>query len=266
MPSLHKLGLVLGGGGARGIAHLGVLKVFEREGIRPDRIVGVSFGAAVGAATAIGLPVEHLIDELKRITSRRLRILKFLDLNRPSVSVIRGQAIRRYLNELYDGAAFDQVKIPLRIAVTDLENGRMVMLRQGDIAEAVLASVSVPGIFPPVPIGNRLYIDGGVINPTPIEAAKKFGADRVIAVDLTMRKLQRLTNPGLLTTLYLSYEIVRTASVHHTMLAHTRESVIITPNARGMADSFNFKAVDQFIRAGEEAAEKALPKIEKLLA
>jgi len=179
--SRKKIGLVLGSGSARGFAHIGVLSVLEKHGIRPDYIAGTSIGAAVGALYATGMSAEYM----KRLTiSTEWQDL--LDFTIPKTGVIAGNNIEEYLQDLTNNCKFKDLVIPLAVVATDIKNAHKVVFAEGNVAKAVRASISVPGVFSPVEIDSHELVDGGLVDPIPIDVAKNMGADIIIAVDLSI--------------------------------------------------------------------------------
>lgn len=260
----QKLALVLGGGGARGVSHIGVLKVLQENGIKPDFLVGCSMGSMIGAYYALGLDMDKL-EEFVTGYRKRDAIMDLLDIGIPLRSVLKGRKVDKFISKLLKKSKFSQTKIPLYIMATDLETGEEVVLSRGDISEAVKASLCVPGIFPPVKIGRRYLIDGGVTNPTPIDVAKRMGAKKIIAVDLISNRSVNLSKPGMITTLMQSYEIIRTEAIKLKLSPIGSQTILIKPKVGGTVDSFKFTEMPKFIKIGIEAAKEALPKIKKLL-
>lgn len=261
---MKKIGLALGGGGARGLAHIGVLKVFKREGIHVDYVCGVSMGAFIAAYYSLGLDLDVLEQEVVKTTKRKA-IKELVDLNASKISILKGNKAKRYIRSYFDNYKFSDLKIPLKIVATNLANGEEVHLEKGDISEAILASMSVPGIFPPVKINNKYLIDGGVVNCTPVDVVEKMGADLVIGVDLIMKREVELNNPGIVTTLMQAYEIIRTQGIKYKINSLNKEAIIIKPKLKGTIDSFKFYDIDKFIKAGEVAAEEAMGEIKRKL-
>ena len=212
-----KIGLALGGGGVRGLAHIGILKVFEQANIPVDLIVGTSMGAVIGASYAIspkGFSLEQKILELlkrgaiakleslaaesrpeekKMIIEGLVSFVKDLLLwNLKGVKrwITDGKAIRTLVKDLVQDADFKQTKIPFACIACDLKTGEEVILSEGKIIQAVMASSCVPAVFPPVKLGGRLLIDGAMTSEVPVEATRKFGADFVIAVNVEERIFQ----------------------------------------------------------------------------
>ncbi len=265
MKKRSKIGLVLGGGGARGLAHLGVLKVLMRENIKFDLVVGTSIGALAGALFVLDVDLLELEEEI--LKTKKTEILKdFVDLGNPKSSVIKGRKIFNYIKTKTKNSNFKDAKIPLKIITTNLGNGREVIFDKGSVTKAVMASITVPGIFPPVEIGGSYYIDGGVVNPTPVDIAKKSGMDKIIAVDLmTTKNIKFDRKPGMINTLMQSYEIIRTQAIEEKFREQIDDLVIIKPRLRSLTDSFKFHDAQKFIRAGERAAEEKIGEIKSLL-
>jgi len=175
-----RIGLALGAGSARGFAHIGVLSILEKHGIRPDFVSGTSIGAAVGALYCSGMSPEYL---------KRLAISTewqdLLDFTIPKTGVIAGNKVEEYIQALTNNCKFTDLRIPLRVVATDIKNAHKVVFSQGNVAKAVRASISIPGVFSPVIIDSRELVDGGLVDPIPIEVVRNMGADIVIAVDIS---------------------------------------------------------------------------------
>lgn len=175
-----KVGLALGSGGARGIAHVGVLDVFEKENIPIDYIAGSSMGSLVGALFALGHSATDL-EELASLFKRKY----FVDFTVPKMGLINGKRIEELIYMLTQGKNIEDLEIPLSIVTTDLQKGRSVILDSGSISKAVRASISIPGIFVPVQYDGKILVDGGIVDRVPIQAVRNMGADIVIAVDVS---------------------------------------------------------------------------------
>ena len=185
-----KIGLALGAGGARGLVHVGILKVLHKQGIKIDYIAGTSMGAVVGAAYAVGRsPLE--IEKLVMSTNWK----KIIDFTIPKQGLIEGAIVRKKLRDLVYNFEFKQLNIPLQVVCYNMTKSHQVVFRKGDVAQALRASISIPGIFTPVRIGSDNYIDGAVANPTPYDIVRKMGADIVIAVDIYQEREQKVRSP-----------------------------------------------------------------------
>ncbi|MDI3281554.1 MAG: patatin-like phospholipase family protein [Bacillota bacterium] len=178
------LALVLGGGGARGYAHLGVLRVLLEAGIKPGLVVGSSFGAIVGAAWAAG---RYSLEDLYTLAlcMNRRRALSLCDPVWPREGLIRGRRLEEFLHTLTGGVSFPELRHPLAVVATDLERGETVVLQEGPVARAVLASSALPGLMAPVRWGERALFDGCLLSPLPVAEALALGAQRVLAVDVS---------------------------------------------------------------------------------
>jgi len=178
----RRVGLALSSGGARGSAHVGVLKVLEEQGIAPDVVTGASMGAQVGGAYAAGISVASMIDHWCSVNFASA--VKTLLPTIPWSGWSSGRSLRRFLEKLLGDRQIEDLQIPFSAVATDLEAGCAHVLDQGPLTEAIRASLSVPGLFTPVWIDGHLLIDGGVTNPLPVDVARQMGADVVIAVDV----------------------------------------------------------------------------------
>ncbi|MBE0596671.1 MAG: patatin-like phospholipase family protein [Desulfuromonadales bacterium] len=176
----RKLGLALGSGAARGLAHIGVLKVLEEEEIPVHSLAGSSIGALIAALFAAGLPARQMETVAREIDWRRLA--RLLDPVFPSSGLIDGARVARFMEELLPVRTFEELRLPLAVVTTDIESGEPVIIRNGDLLTALRAAIAFPGIFPPVRFGNRFLVDGGLVNPVPADLPRQLGADVVIGV------------------------------------------------------------------------------------
>jgi len=262
MTNNKKIALVLGGGGARGISHIGIIKALNKAEIKPDLIVGCSAGALIGAGMAAGKTGQEMEDFLNSLTKKQVASL--LSMTPPIKSLIRGDKGFSYLGKkMYDNKNIEDLDIPMKIVATHLGSGAETVFEKGSLIQAVQASCTVPGILPPIKIGDKHYIDGGVVNPTPIDIAFKAGFEIVIGVDLIMKKDMNLEKPNIITTLLQAYEIIRTEGTKHKIASTPGNPIMIEPEARGTIESFKFNKMSEFIESGEKAAEKTIPEIKK---
>jgi NTE family protein len=178
----RKIGLALGSGAARGWAHIGVINALSEVGIRPDCVAGTSIGALVGAAYASGK--IRSLEELARGLDWR-KVVSFFDVVFPRSGLIDGRKIADSVREHVEPGNIEDLPLPFRAVSTDLVTSGEVVIKDGDVVEAVRASISVPGMFTPVRRGAMILVDGGLVNPVPVSVARRMGADYVIAVDLT---------------------------------------------------------------------------------
>ena len=180
VPRPPRIGLALGGGAARGFAHIGVIQVLEESGIQPDLVVGTSAGSLVAALYASGkngAALAQLADGMDETA--------FADWSFPGRGMIRGEALAKYVRDNTGGRAIEAMRVPLGIVATDLDSGQPILFQRGDVGVAVRASSAVPALFQPVKIGNREYVDGGLVSPIPVRFARQMGAELVIAVDIS---------------------------------------------------------------------------------
>lgn len=180
---MRKLGLVLGSGGARGWAHLGVLDALAEAGIKPAVVAGTSMGALVGAVYAAGR-LDALRDLALRLDWKQA-LYYFLEMNFPRAGLIDGNKITRFIGQHVGPRKIEDLPLPFAAVATDVESGREVVLREGDVMEAIRASFSVPGIFTPVERDGAVLVDGGLVDPVPVRVARELGAGFVVAVDVT---------------------------------------------------------------------------------
>ena len=179
-PRRLRVGLALGGGAARGLAHIGVIQALEENGLMPDLVVGTSVGSLVAALWASGKSGRDLA-----LIADAMDETAFADWSYPGRGLIRGEALAKFVREKTNNRLIEQMRIPLGIAATDLDSGAAVLFQRGDTGTAVRASSAVPAVFQPVRIGTREYVDGGLSAPIPVHHALQMGADFVIAVDIS---------------------------------------------------------------------------------
>tara|TARA_Y100000310_G_C20631790_1_gene789042 strand:- start:659 stop:1594 length:936 start_codon:yes stop_codon:yes gene_type:complete len=175
-----KIGVALGGGAFKGFAHIGILKVLEKNGIRPDYVAGTSAGAIIGALYCSGKSVK----EIEKII-HKTNFGELLDFVLPNEGFLAGDRIEKYVGDLIDNVKFEDLEIPLQIVAADLKTGDKIIFNKGDVADAVRASISIPIIFEPKHDGRRLLVDGGVVDPLPVSVVRNMGASYVIAVDVS---------------------------------------------------------------------------------
>lgn len=186
---MNEIGLALGSGGARGLAHIGVLDQLEEMGITPSCIAGCSMGSLVGACYCSG----HLADlrELALKMDIRTLLFRIMDYGMPRSGLVEGKRIHALLDELMPNATFNGLGKPFRCVATDLKSGKEVVFSKGRVQPAIRASISIPGLFAPMEIDGRYLVDGGLVNPVPVDQARAMGAKMVIAVDVNQGCLSR---------------------------------------------------------------------------
>ena len=256
IPKKEKVALVLGGGAARGFAHVGVIKVLEANGIVPDLIVGTSAGSLVGALYASGLNGF----ELQRV-ALSVEESTFADWTLAGRGLIRGEAIAQFVNTQLKQTTIEKLPRGLAIVATDLRTGEPIVFQRGDTGTAVRASSAVPGIFNPVRIGDREYVDGGLTHPVPAAVARRLGADVVIAVDISAKPDGRELS-GTVDVLLQTFTIMGARVAQYELAA---ADVVIRP-ALGQIRGTDFSARNVAILEGERAAQAVLPQIRARLA
>lgn len=195
-PGANNLGLALGSGAARGLAHIGVLKVLESEGIVINCVAGTSIGAIFGAMHASGLPASQIAEVACNVDWKRL--VRLIDPILPTSGLIDGKKVVRFMEELLPVRTFEELSIPLAVVTADIETGEMVVIKQGGLIQALRAAIAFPGIFTPVCLQSRFLMDGGLCNPVPIDVARQLGATQVIGVSTLVevdKKSQELSFP-----------------------------------------------------------------------
>lgn len=272
-----KIGLALSGGGARGLAHIGVLKVLEQEGIPVDFLAGTSMGGVIAAAYASGLSADYIEKEALRMARLR-NLITLLDRSLPRRGLVEGQKVEEYLTTHLGDKTFEEMKIPLSLVAVDLISGQEVVLNSGSVVDAVRATVSLPGVFAPFRLGDYLLVDGGVLNNLPADVVRGMGANVVIAVDVStgvngLSRLLEVEQQGLpLTQLPLIIETLRRTvgimegQIMAYKLQEANPEILIHPALDDSITLLNgFPRAAEIIALGEEAAREAVPRIRQAL-
>ena len=256
-PRRPRLGLALGGGAARGFAHVGVLQVLEEAGIRPDLVVGTSAGSFVAAMYASGKTPA----QLQRMAETMDEAV-FTDWTVPLLGrgMMRGDALARYVNGQVSTRQIEDFKLPLGIVATDLQSGQGVLFQRGDVGTAVRASSAVPSVFEPVRIQGREYVDGGLVSPVPVRYARQMGAELVLAVDISSAPEYGRT--GDMFQILMQTFTIMGKSINTFEL---REAEVVVRPALGQVGSADFSARRRSIEAGRAAMQQALPRLRALL-
>ncbi len=250
-PKPPQIGLALGGGAARGFAHIGVIQVLEEAGIRPDLVIGTSAGSLVAALYASGKSGAELAALAQSMDSGAIADWAF-----PGRGLIRGEALARYVREHTGGKRIEQMRLPLGIVATDLDSGEGIVFRVGDPGVAVRASSAVPAVFQPVRIGAREYVDGGLVAPVPVRYARQMGAQFVIAVDISEATEGAATGDAM--RMLLQTFSIMGRSINRFELAEA--DIVLQPRLRGVSGA-DFTARTRSIQAGREAALAQLAQI-----
>ena len=250
------LALVLGGGATRGFAHVGVIKILEAQGIRPDLVVGTSAGSFVGALYAGGYHASDLEAIALELEASSIRDVTF-----PNRGFVKGELLQDFINRKLDNRSIEDLPMPLAVVATDLSSGKLAVFTKGNTGMAVRASSSIPGIFQPVHIQGKDYVDGGLLSPVPVEVAREMGADIVIAVDVTREPED---SPAPTSTIDV---LLQTIVIVENLIAakETAEADVVIRPALRLSGLQGFDEKQIAISAGEQAASDALPLIKRLL-
>jgi NTE family protein len=258
-PHPVRIGLALGGGAARGFAHIGVIKALEAQGIVPDIVVGTSAGSVVGALYAAGnngFKLNRMALEMDEAAISDWAVPLFAK----SSGVLKGEAIQRYINRAVRNAPIEKFPIAFGAVATDLQNGKPILFQRGNAGMAVRASSSVPGVFQPVKIGDKTYVDGGLVAPVPVRYAREMGADFVIAVNISADPDAQPSTTSLDVVLQTFAIMGQTIN----RLEMKDADIVITPSLGAMKGS-DFSGRNLAILAGEQAAASIMPELQAKL-
>ena len=246
------IGLALGGGAARGFAHVGVIKVLEAHGIRPDIVVGTSAGSFVGAFYAGGYDIAALEQLAREVKEEQLRDIVF-----PDRGFVKGERLQDFVNQKLDNRSIEELPLRYAAVATNLADGTIAAFTRGNTGMAVRASSAIPGVFQPVLIDGREYVDGGLVSPVPVQVARDLGADLVIAVDIAKR-------PGEKAVIVSTTEVFDQAL--DIMVSHLAKQevgsadVVVEPDTRSLV-SVDFTTRGDAIEEGIEAAGRAMARV-----
>ena len=252
-----KVGLALGGGAAKGFAHIGVIKMLEANGIHPVVVTGTSAGSVVGALYASGMDAYALQQKAVALDEASIR-----DVSLFSGGVVKGQKLEDYVNAQVGGRKFEQLKKPFAAVATRLEDGQRTVFVRGNVGQAVRASSSIPGVFEAVSIGKYHDVDGGVVSPVPVDAARDLGAEFVIAVDISSKANGVADSASLLGNVNQSITIM---GQKLGALELARADSVIRPKVTDIGAT-DFAQKHRAILEGERAAQAMLPQIKAKLA
>jgi len=256
VPVPPRIGLALGGGAARGFAHIGVIQVLEEAGIKPDLVVGTSAGSLVAALYAAG----HGGNELGNL-ARQMDESALTDWSFPGRGLIRGEALARFVRERTGGRTIDHMPLPLGIVATDLDSGEPILFRVGDTGAAVRASSAVPAVFQPVAINGREYVDGGLVSPVPVRFARQMGATLVVAVDISQAPEGAATGDPF--KMLLQTFAIMGKSINRLELRDA--DVVLRPALAGMSGA-DFRSRERAVGAGRAVALAQLPALKRRIA
>ncbi len=248
-----RIGLALGGGATKGFAHIGVIKALEANGLTPDVVSGTSVGSVVGALYASGMDAQTLQDKAMALNEGTIR-----DLQLSAAGLVKGRKLQDFINEQVGNQPLDKLPKPFVAVATRLEDGKRTVFARGNTGQAVRASSSIPGLFEAVKIGKYHYVDGGVISPVPVDAARELGADVVVAVDIS-DKPRGKTPTSMLDTMNQSIAIMG-QKLGQLELANA--DVVVRPQVLDIG-TLDFSKRSQAIAEGEKAALAALPELQR---
>lgn len=277
---MKKIGLALGGGGARGCAHIGVIKALQEAGITIDFVAGTSIGAIMGAGLASG-DMKGFEEYLNAVSWKD--IVQYFDPTLPHRGLFKGNKAIALLEKLLTHHDFEDLRIPFIAVATDLETSKEVRLHSGNVIQAIRASIAIPGIFEPCKIDDQYLVDGGVVNPMPVNVVRDMGADIVIGVDLNYEFIQEKLHskrkkqlakskvyewltperPNIFDVIESSIFIMQ-SQITEKNIALYKPDILIRP-VLGSASLFDFYEAKKMIDEGYRQMKKELPKLEKLL-
>ena len=255
-PKPPRIGLALGGGAARGFAHIGVIQVLEENGIKPELVAGTSAGSLVAALYASGKSGVQLA-----ALAASMDESAFTDWSFPGRGLIRGEGLAKYVRDNTGGLRIEQMRVPLGIVATDLDSGEAILFQRGDPGVAVRASSAVPAVFQPVRIGSREYVDGGLVAPVPVRFARQMGAELVIAVDISAAPDGNATGDAA-RMLMQTYAIMGRSINGHEL----RDADVLLRPKLAQVSGADFSARKRAIQAGREAMLAQLGQLRERIA
>lgn len=259
-----KLGLALGSGGARGIAHIGVLRALEEAGIKPDFIAGCSMGAIVGACYANGMSPIQIRDE-----ALSLKVMDILDLLPSAITtkgIMRTKKVEEQLARYLGNAQIENMKIPYSCVATDVLSGKLATFKDGDAVKAVLASCSVPIIFKPLEYRGMLLVDGGCLCRVPVQTVKDMGADVVVAVDVLKNAGEPVEEVSNIITMVMRvFDVMDSNQTYlHRKVEGNECDLLIEPEMKGIS-AYKMKDLDKAYEDGLETAREYVDRIKELI-
>ena len=249
--------LALGGGASKGFAHIGIIKVLKENNIPIKIVTGTSAGSIVGSMYASGMSPDRLELEAEILGKTDL-----VDLTLSTSGFIKGEKLQNYINRKVGNRPMQQFPIKFAAVATDFESGKPVVFNVGNAGQAVRASASIPNVFQPVVIGNRKYVDGGLSQPVPVSAAKKMGANFIIAVDISARPAKNVSQ-GMFSYLDQTFNVMSQTALRQEL---GQANVVIKPQVLELGSVGGFDQKQRAIQLGEQAARAALPEIKRKLA
>jgi NTE family protein len=267
----RKIGLALSGGAARGLAHIGVLRVLREEGIPIDMVAGTSAGAVMGAVYASGQDIERMVEHALDAGWKRLAPL--IDPSIPKTGFIKGRKITRLLSSYVGGnIRFSDLKIPFACVATDIDTGEEVVIKSGLVLEALRATISIPGIFTVVKREGRNLVDGGLTTPVPVHVVRQMGADFIIAVNVnpdisnrtggvSRKRIEAHKEPNIFQVMMQSIYITTYSLARNNLID---ADIVIEPDLSNIGAG-DFQKAGELISQGQQAARAAMPEIRRKL-
>lgn len=255
-PKKIRIGLALGGGAAKGFAHIGVIKMLEANGIKVDIVTGTSAGSVVGSLYASGIDPFLLQEKAFALDESQIRDVSLL-----SGGLVKGQKLQDYVNTLVGNRPMEKFPKPFAAVATNLDTGERMVFGSGNAGQAVRASSSIPGVFEPVLIGGKRYVDGGVVSPVPVDAARQLGADFVIAVDISSKAANG--KPASMVGNVNQAIIIMGQKLGEQEM--TRADVVVRPKV-GKIGAADFDQKNVAILEGEKAMLALMPELRRKLA
>lgn len=258
-PRKIKIGLALGGGAARGFAHIGVIKALESQGINADIVTGTSAGSVVGALYAAGnsgFALQKMAFDMDEAAISDWALPLF----GKSSGVLKGEALQSYVNKAVGGASLEKLKIPFGVVATDLKNGQPILFQRGNTGLAVRASSAVPGVFQPVVIAGHTYVDGGLVAPVPVRFARDMGADFIIAVNIS----SQTDSQKAISSMEVLMQTFAIMGQRINQFELKDADVVIQPSLGTMKGN-DFNSRNQAILAGEQATFAVMAQLKQKL-
>ncbi len=255
MKQKPKIGLALGAGASRGFAHIGVLQVMEEIGLRPDYIAGSSIGSIIGALYAAGVTPGMMEGIAQNIDARLC-----YDLGFSRRGFIQGRRLEELIKMLTRNRSFDELEIPLAVTAVDLITCQRVIINKGKVYKGVRASISIPGVFRPVVDGDRVLIDGGILERVPVNVVREMGADIVIGVDVAFRGRHRPPE-NFIETIMQTIEVMELEIIKHTIPS---EDIMICPEVY-LSNPMSLEGIDTAIEEGRRAAREKMDQLKALI-
>lgn len=272
-----KLGLALSGGGARGLVHIGVLRALEEADIQPDYLAGTSMGGVIAAGYAAGLSPAEMEKIAQDFASPR-KLLRMADLTIPRKSLFRGERLLTFFDQHLHGCTFADLRIPLTLVAVDLNSGQEVHLREGSVAEAVRATVAIPGLLAPLERDGQRLVDGGLLNNLPVDVVRAMGADVTLAVDvysfnggasfwqeLGQRRFLSGTVGELIAVLGDSLDLLIRQQSESRLRQNPPDFLIQPPIPSNVTVATGYNRVAELVSLGEETPRPVLPDLRAAL-